>query len=342
MRITRDILLKIARDTATQRAKVSRRLVCIYLVGSCLTDEPLLGGATDIDLVIIHDSDPLEPREIVRLSEEVHLDISHYSQETFRHPRHLRVDPWLGPFIYNKPLVLYDSGHWFDYNQAATGAQFLHPDNTLARSRSLANAARQSWMDLSFNSAGSDHRRRVYGYLKALENAGNATASLIGLPLTERRFMVQFPQRAAALGKPDLSAGLVALLAGEVEVSDETWEGWLRSWDQALTDASRIENCPPRLQPARASYYTRAASALWEEHPTAAFWLLIRTWTLAVYHLPADSPAILPWQEACRVASLDKAHFGQRLEDLDRYLDAVEENLDQWAEKNGVVSTPDI
>ena len=37
MRITRDILLKIARDTAAQRVKVSRRLVCIYLTGSCLT-----------------------------------------------------------------------------------------------------------------------------------------------------------------------------------------------------------------------------------------------------------------------------------------------------------------
>jgi hypothetical protein len=342
MRITREILLKIARDTAAQRAKVSRRLICIYLVGSCLTDEPLLGGTTDIDLVVIHDSEPLEAREIVRLSDEIHLDISHYSQDLFRNPRHLRVDPWMGPFIYNKPLVLYDSGHWFDYNQAATGAQFLHPDNTLARSRSLASAARQAWMDLSFNNTSGDHRRRVYGYLKALENAGNAAASLNGLPLTERRFMVQFPLRAAALGKPELSAGLVALLAGEVEVSDETWEAWLRSWDQALQDASKSENCPPRLNLARSSYYTRAASALWEEHPTAAFWLLMRTWTLAVYHLPADSPAILPWQEACRTASLDKSHFAQRLEALDAYLDSVEEMLDEWAEKNGVVTTPDI
>ncbi len=342
MRITREILLKIARDTAAQRAKVSRRLVCIYLVGSCLGDEPLLGGTTDIDLVIIHDSEPLEQREVVRLSDEIHLDISHYSQDLFHNPRHLRVDPWMGPFIYNKPMVLYDSGHWFDYNQAATGAQFLQPDNILARSRSLANAARQSWADLSFGANPGDQRRRVYGYLKALENAGNATASLSGLPLTERRFMVQFPQRAAGLGKPELSAGLVALLAGEVEVSDETWEGWLHSWDQALQAAGQIENCPPRLTPARSGYYTRAASALWEKHPTAAFWLLMRTWTLAVYHLPADSPSILPWQEACRTASLDKSHFGQRLEALDSYLDSVEEMLDAWAEKNGVVSTPDI
>ena len=66
-------------------------------------------------------------------------------------PRHLRSDPWLGPFIYNKPMVLHDSSHWFDYNQAATGAQFLQPDNVLARSRILADKARQAWMEMSFS-----------------------------------------------------------------------------------------------------------------------------------------------------------------------------------------------
>lgn len=342
MRITREILLKIARDTAAQRVKVSRRLVCIYLTGSSLTDDhPLLGGTTDIDMVMIHDSEPAQAREVVRLSEEVHLDISHYSQELFRNPRHLRVDPWLGPFIYNKPMVLHDSNHWFDYNQAATGAQFLQADNVLARSRILADKARQGWADLSFNSP-QDHRRKVYGFLKALENAGNAIASLTGVPLTERRFLVQFPQRAVAVGRQDLSAGLVSLLAREVEVSDETWEGWLESWEGALRAASQLENCPPRLHATRRTYYQRAAAALWEEHPTAAFWLLMRTWTLAVYHLPPDAPSILPWQEACQTAGLDKAHFGDRLETLDGYLDAVEETLDHWGEKFGATSTSEI
>lgn len=341
MRITRETLLRIARDTAAQRAKVSRRLVCIYLVGSCLGDDPLLGGSTDIDLVIIHDSEPLEAREMVRLTDEVHLDISHYAEEVFHQPRHLRTDPWLGPFIYNKPLVLHDSGHWFDYTQAATGAQFLEPNNVLARSRSLASSARQTWMDLSFNKTG-DHRRRLYGFLKALENAGNAVASLTGTPLAERRFLIEFPRRAAALGRADLSAGLVSLLAGEVEVSDETWGSWLAAWSSAFQEAGLVEGAPPRLNPCRAAYYGRAAAALWESNPTAAFWLLMRTWTLAAYRLPPDSPSILPWQEACKATGLDKAHFNARLEALDSYLDSVEELLDRWAELNGVGNSEEL
>jgi hypothetical protein len=341
MRITRDNLLKIARDTASQRVKISRRLVCIYLTGSCLSEEPLLGGTTDIDLVCIHDSEPLQPREVIRLTDEVHLDISHYTQELFRQPRHLRTDPWMGPFIYNKPLVLHDTGHWFDYAQAATGAQFLEPDNVMARSRTLAQSARQTWMDLSFNPP-SDHRRRLYGYLKALENSANAIASLNGTPLAERRFLAQFTQRAQSVQRPDLASGLAELLAGGAEVNDATWQTWMTHWGNAISAAGLLENHPVRLDPCRRAYYERAAQALWSDNPNAAFWLLIRIWTLAVYHLPSDSPSILPWQEACQICGLDKAHFGARLEGLDHYLDAVEETLDVWSEHNGVESTPNI
>ena len=81
MRLTRETLIKIARDAANQRARVSRRIVCIYLTGSVLGDTPLLGGTTDIDLIVIHDSDPIQPREVVRMSDEIHLDIGHYSQD---------------------------------------------------------------------------------------------------------------------------------------------------------------------------------------------------------------------------------------------------------------------
>ena len=64
MRITRETLIKAARDNAKQRSQSDRRLVCIYLTGSLLEDEPLLGGTTDIDLVVVHDSEPSVNREM--------------------------------------------------------------------------------------------------------------------------------------------------------------------------------------------------------------------------------------------------------------------------------------
>jgi hypothetical protein len=340
MRLTREILIKIARDTANQRARVSRRIVCIYLTGSVLSDTPLLGGTTDIDLIMIHDSEPVQPREVVRMSDEIHLDIGHYPQTIFHQPRHLRADPWFGPFIYSKPMVLYETHHWFDFIQAATGAQFFEPDYVLQRANTLAQKARQSWMDLEHNLTRA-HPLLVYGYLACLENAGNALVCLTGEgePLAERRFMLQLPHRLKALNQPELISDLVGLMAPDLEGLDEFWPHWLESWKEAYQAACSQEDIPPQMDACRQLYYERAINALWEESPTAALWLLLRTWTLAVNHLPQESPAFSKWQSACQFFSLGSAGFAGRLLALDQYLDRVEETLDAWANANGVSTT---
>lgn len=337
MRLTRDTLVKIARDTANQRARVSRRIVCIYLTGSVLGDAPLLGGTTDIDLVIIHDSDPLQEREIVRLTDEIHLDIAHYPQAMFQQPRRLRAHPWFGPFIYSKPMVFHDTQHWFDYIQASTGAQFLQPETILQRANALSETARQAWSDLNLN-PGAPHHERVYTYLQSIENAGNALVSLTGegSPLAERRFLTQLPQRLQSLHHPDLVSGLTGLLVEDVSSLETRWNDWQHSWKDAYTAASSQEDAPARLHPTRCLYYERAISALWEENPGAALWLLLRTWTLTAARLDKDSPMVQDWNAAVQTIGLSPDHFEQKLQNLDRYLDRVEETLETWARDNGV------
>lgn len=337
MRLTRETLIKIARETASQRARVSRRLVCIYLTGSVLGDSPLLGGTTDIDLIMIHDSEPAQPREIVRLSDEIHLDISHYPQSLFHQPRHLRVDPWLGPFIYSKPMVLHDTQHWFDFIQAATGAQFFQPDYVFQRASNMAQAARQAWMDLALNSD-SPHPKRVHDFLKVLENAGNALVCLTdeGKPLAERRFLLQFPLRVQALDQPELISELTHLVIPDPTVLEETWPTWLENWGLAYRAAGKREDVPAHIHPARHLYYERAANAVWDENPDAAAWLLLRSWSLAAGYLDADDPACLAWQAACLQAGLDEEHFESRLQAADLFLDHIEETLDNWGRSNGV------
>lgn len=337
MRLTRESLLKVARDTAAQRARISRRIICIYLTGSVLEADPLLGGTTDIDLFIVHDSDPVQTREIISLSEDVHLDIAHYSQALFHQPRHLRADPWLGPFIYNKPLVLHDTQHWFDFMQAATGAQFTQPDYTLQRARTLAQSARQVWMDLK-SLESSPYPDQMKAYLRAVEDAGNAIASLSGEPLTERRFFIRFPQRAQAINQTDISARLVEMITDPSFNFDSKWPGWISSWQESFTQVGAKGSPPPKLHPARLIYYKKAVSALWQEHPVAALWILIKSWTDAAAELDPDSPEILPWLEAMQSLQLNQDHFRQKISDLDRLIDRVEEVLEDWGKANGISS----
>jgi hypothetical protein len=352
MRLTRETLLKIARDTAAQRARVSRRIICIYLTGSVLTENPLLGGTTDIDLVIVHDSEPLQAREIVRLTDEVHLDISHFDQAVFQYPRQLRTHPWLGPYIYRKPLVLHDTQHWFDFTQAATGAQFFQVDNIIQRARTLAQDARQAWMHLEAGAQGQ-HPARVYAYLEALENAGNALVCLTGEgnPLPERRFLLQLPQRLQEIQRTDLVAGLTGLLAPDYNTLEPLWPAWIQSWKETFHAASVSEDAPARLHPTRQLYYERAAAALWEENPDAAVWLVLRIWTLAAGHLAGlasrEGAAVSPapnadWEAAVQLIGLSADRFPERLHALDLYLDQVEEALDTWSQDNGVTDIPQI
>ena len=334
MRITRETLLKIARDAATQRGRADRRVICIYLTGSLRRDDPLLGGAADIDLFMVHDSQPPAQREIVRLSDEIHLDIAHVSDVVFRQPRHLRADPWVGAYMCDNPVVLYDTQHWFEFTQASVNAQFYRPDYVFERATPLAEAARQAWLSLHSGSV-SAAPQKIMVYLSALEKAANAIACLTGVPLTERRFLLNYPQRTQAINRPGLAAGLVDLIASQ-PVTDEAWASWVTDWQAAYSAVNRLDTCPPRLHACRWGYYERAASALRSEHPEAAIWLLFRTWTLALVHLPEEAGLRQPWEAALQKIGLDEGNLPSRLEAMDAYLDTVEETLDVWAKANGV------
>ncbi len=334
MRITRDLLLKLARETAALRARADRHILCIYLSGSLRRDDPLLGGTADIDLFIVHDDEPEMAREVLRLSNEVHLDIAHLSEAVFRQPRRLRIDPWIGGYLCDNPLVLHEIAHWFEFTQAGVNTQFYSPDYVIQRVRPLAESARQAWVEL-FSDALAPGPQRVWVYLKALENAANAIACLSGVPLPERRFMLHFPVRAQAIQRPGLFAGLVDLYLPE-PLKDEAWEQWLSGWQTAFQAAGQIPACPPRLQPCRWRYYHDSASALRTDMPAAAAWIILRTWTAAVGLLPADSPAVQEWAKALRDVGLDEDSFEERVSTLDAYLDGVEETIDQWAAANGV------
>jgi len=335
MRITRDTLLKIARESAQARVQRNRGIVCIYLTGSLLGDDPLLGGTTDIDLVFVHDSEPLDAREIVRLTDDVHLDIAHFAQAVFHQPRHLRVHPWIGPYLCANPIILHDSHHWFEFTQASVCAQFNQPEYVYARASAFAQQARAAWMGLHAGGLSGDDPAVMLRYLDALESGANAIASFSGAPLPERRLFLHLPARAAAIDRPGLAAGLEDLVLA-ADISPEEWSTLEPAWEAALGLASRLENAPARLRPPRPGYYTRAAAALREQSPVSALWLVLRSWTLALTALDENTPQRESWLALTRAAGLSGDPFGDRLAGLDSFLDSIEEALDAWASEYGI------
>jgi hypothetical protein len=334
MRINRSALLTFASDTVAQRIRKERNIISAYLTGSLLGEDYLLGGTADIDLVFIHlDEIPVE-REIVHLTDEVHLDIAHYSQKTFANPRRLRLDPWLGHAI-SSARLLHDTQHFMDFTQASVRGQFDRPEVVLARARPLLDHARQLWAALASSPPAQPQPSALAHYLHAVGHAANAIAVLSGPPLTERRLLLNFPRRAAAAGRAGLSPGLLGML-GASHVSAEDVLAWLPGWEAAF-DAVPDAQRPPRLDACRRKYYRQAFLAMLAgEHPHAVLWPLLRTWISTASSLPEAHPALTEWREACLRLGLADQGFSERISALDVYLDTVDETMDVWARENGV------
>jgi hypothetical protein len=333
MRINRNMLLKLANDAVTKSVANDRTVMAIYLQGSLLSEDPLIGNTADIDLFFIHIEEVSSEREIVRISDEVHLDISHHSHRIYRQPRELRLHPWLGPAVYGCK-ILYDPQHFIDFTQASVRGQFNSPANVIARVQKQAVHAREMWEGLN-ELVHPPTVDDVSLYLRALEHAASVIAGLNGACLTERRFLTQLQQHAEAVRKPGLHAGFLGLL-GASKLDVDHLRTWLDDWRNAYGGLPK-EQAPMRLHPYRLLYYEKAIEAMLAG-PIAqhALWPLWHTWTDMMRVIPEDAPQRAAWQEAGTVLGLLGENFRSKVEGLDAYLDQIEELLESWAKANGV------
>jgi hypothetical protein len=335
MRINRDTLLKIAQDTVTQRTRKDRGILSAYLCGALLGDDYLLGGTADIDLVFIHLDRVDDKREIVRLTDEVHLDIAHHYQKDYQQTRSLRLHPWLGPTLC-ECKTLYDPQHFLDFIQASVRGQFYRSDHVLERARQSADHARQIWQAFSLNLP-DPGPKELSLYLRAVEHATNAVVRLNGFPLTDRRLLLQFPQRAEQVKRPGLQAALLGMLGGP-KADKETLQAWIPLWTETYTTASPLDGAQSmgRTNPLRLNYYQKAFQAILQrEQGQAVLWPLLRTWTDAALLLPEEAPERASWREAGLHLGLLGPAFGERVAALDAYLDQIDETLENWARENG-------
>lgn len=325
MRITRDLLLNIAGDTAQERADADDSIVGVYLYGSVLAgNEPLLGGTADIDLVCIHAEDDRQ-REIIRLTEDVTLDIEHHPKKHYQPPKELRLQPELGSMMFSA-VPLHDPEHFIDFVQAAVRAMFWETDNVMMRAGSMLQEARRTW--LRFHNAPPEYGpEQVMAYLQALENAANAVVCLTGMPQGCRRFLLHFPERAAAVGEPGLYPGLLGLLTGGIEIEGAVRD-WLPDWDADFVTLNLSYDVPPALHKHRQAYYRRSFEELLDsDQPETVIWPFLRTWTEMALTMPSQAAS---WRVACEEMGLVGLNFEQRMAGLDAYLDRVEEILENW------------
>jgi hypothetical protein len=119
----------------------------------------------------------------------------------------------------------------------------------------------------------------------------------------------------------------------EIELN---WSELLVNWRKTILAANEIKHFPAGINSLRIPYYEKAILALVQEYRSSALWILLRTWTLALAHLPKQAIEVTPWHQFIQTLNLGKEQFPARLKELDTYLEAVEETIDGWTKQNGV------
>ena len=342
MRVTRESLIRIAKETAQERAFNDRDVIAAYLTGSLVSSEtePMLGGTADIDIIFVHVEEPKHRREFVHLTPDFHVDISHRAKAEFKRPRELRLDPWLGWEMYY-PMLLYEREKFFEFIQAGlrAGFEFNAPAPALQRSRILLSEARAIWREL-LQITDTMTPQDLLQYMNSLYYAVNAVAELSGPPLQERRLMLEFPVRAETAERPGLNTSLVSLL-GATHLDPAFIHDWIPEWRLAFESAMENSRVDSRIHPARLNYYEKAVrSLLAGENTRAALWPLLQTWTLAVEVLPEE--ASHGWRVACEQLRLTATGLEEQVSGLDQYLDEVEILLDELATQHGLETSTSI
>jgi hypothetical protein len=331
MRITKGLLHKFAQETVKQRKRDEPDLYAAYLTGSLLRDEPLLGGSTDIDLVLVHKYTAPIPRETEKVTREISFDIFHTVKTDYDEYRQLRQDPWLGYPLTHYNIMLFDTDHWLEFIQATVNAEFHNVENVLARANTLLSGARNKWFTL-FQAPPENHLEWLDCYLKVVESAVNAILGLISPPLTNRRFMLDLQSRAEELGANKIFYGVKGLL-GLSEDTNRDYNAWIISFEQALDHLHQSDSIPVHLAPCRRSYYVDALHALTDSgEPDQASWLLLRTWVDAQLALGNENQPATELNACLAALNLDESAVGEKTAALDTYLDNAEIILESWEE----------
>jgi hypothetical protein len=330
--IERETLLKIARDTATQRMQVRRSLVSAYLTGSVAAGEPLLGDATDIDLVLIDADPPAATREVLRLTDQVALDITYRVRADYAHPKELRIHPWRGPEMC-EPVFLHDPTHFFELAQSSARGQFHRPDHVAARAHTFIAWARDALHLGPLPGMEPSAPVTLAALCQSLLYSANAVISLTGFPGAGRRLMMKLEAAAQRLERPDIYEAFAALFGGawppaEAQVVLADWAGAYRAGQTVDDDL---------VHPARRTIYERGFQAQIEaDRAVEGLWLLLYTWQALARQLPGDSPHADRWVAFLeRLNMASPAEFSNKVAQARAYLDLAAETVEAWAERNG-------
>lgn len=337
--IEQSTLLKLARDYANRKSSEQPSLKAIVLIGSVARNEPPLGDAVDLDILLIGDFLPEKTSEIIRLSDNVFIDAQYVATSQYIDRKAIRVHHFTSAAL-NDALILYDPRHYFDILQASVRAPYNRTDHIYDRARSAYNAAIQSF-DPFLIYREDPPENVTLDLISTLQSTLTLTAHSL-LPLVSqtqssstgiRKLMVRFEAAANELNPELYSHFLEAFGAHDVEAS--AVEGLLNEWLALYKTASKSGSDDPLTHPLKRGYYDRGIRALIESgHAINSLLLMEVTMCACARRL---DPLPDTWSHLTHLLHKSTpTEFSERVRATELLLDQIDQTLIRWADREGL------
>jgi len=112
MKYTKEYLLEAAQKFIAKKVERDPSISAVMLIGSLRGYDHLINHPIDVDLLILQNDPVIIENELVRISDDHHLDVHYDDYTAYENPKLLRADGLRGWAIWNAE-ILYQLGTVF-------------------------------------------------------------------------------------------------------------------------------------------------------------------------------------------------------------------------------------
>lgn len=332
MKLTNELLQKIAADFVKEKSSSDYGVKSIALLGSVLKGDAIVGNTADVDLLVLESYGSYR-REMIELTEDVHIDLTYYPIDDFQQTVELRTMPYKGYLIYGcKPV--YDPEHVLDFVQAGVRGNFFAAENVMTRVESLLSGARDRWLkyQMTKNVPADEFVKFYFGLI---HDVMQSVILYEEGPVGVRNLLVAFPNFAKKAGDVSLFADVLGVL-GVAGVDVEQLKAWVEDWKADYDAVQELPKVDADIDAVKKNYYLAAIEAQLESDvPFSAAWTMLATWVNVITFGEQRGMSNFKWDAVADQLGFGEAGFGDKMKAMDAFLDKVELIFADWKSKNG-------
>lgn len=322
MKYTKEYLLEAAQKFIAKKVERDPSISAVMLIGSLRGYDHLINHPIDVDLLILQNDPVIIENELVRISDDHHLDVHYDDYTAYENPKLLRADGLRGWAIWNAE-ILYQQDRFFEFTQSTVRSQFDEPKNIIDRMRYFCSRARGYWLEKNAD----PQRTNMDEYLTAVADAGNALACIDHEPLSVRSFLSDFLEITNSHEISEINGKILACMSPDLSI--DLISNKISLWKELFLEATKYP-ADMIINPLRLNYFLDSIETQAKgKQPITAFWPFLMTLGKMPIQFSENKKLIEKHKNLINSFGFSSDGMKQKLTALDLLLEDIESIIEQ-------------